>query len=143
MMYSVSPTARGVFRNPLSCDENSTVLLGIVKWYYSHAHGGTHVTAGLWSSGFYQFGEGAMGLNFFQSHRIKLGIQVFVPSWFWLASTHSDCVKKNQFHSGPQPTHAGTGGTGFVENDNVLSEEGLLSGPCLCHAGCQNILSIA
>lgn len=62
-MYSVSPTARGVFRNPLFCDENSTVLLGIEKWYYSHAHGGTHVIAGLWSSGFYQFGEGALGLK--------------------------------------------------------------------------------
>lgn len=75
VMHSVSPTVRAVLHSPLFCDENSTVLLGIVKRSYSHAHGGTHGIAGLWSSGFYQFGEGATGLNSFQSHRIKLGIQ--------------------------------------------------------------------
>lgn len=57
------PYCEGSLSQPSLLRQNSTVLLGIVKWYYSHADGGTHVIAGLWSSGFYQFGEGALGLK--------------------------------------------------------------------------------
>lgn len=81
----------------------------------------------LLSSGFYQFGEGVVGLSFFPSHRIKLGIQVFVQSWFWLVNTHSDqlCEEK----SIPLRHSANTRWywwTGFVERDSVLSEVGLV-----------------
>lgn len=86
-----------------------------------------HVVTSLLSSGFYQSGEGAVGLSLFQSHRIKLGIQVFVQSWFWLVNTRSDqlCEEK----SIPLRRSANTRWTwwtGFVESDGVLSEVGLV-----------------
>lgn len=92
-------------------------------------HGGTaykalHKPVEFW---ILQVWGGGCGAPLFNHPGLNLAFRILCkagPGWLILILTN--CVKKNQFHSGTQPTHAGYWWTGFVETGSVLSEVGLV-----------------